>query len=165
MRRFVKGRDEYWSESRGEVVDRGFDPAPIPEAERAAVEATLAQFDAWLAPAPPDWIAGRIVTLLAHFWTPDMGDKVRGAVAADWLEIMGGLPAHAIAEACRIWLRTEKWRPKPSELYGLAHDRVKREARHRDRLRQCLEGARPTQPRGGVKPLGSVTPQPPNTQP
>lgn len=132
-------------------------PAPVPEDQYHAAQRILADLDKELAPAQRDWISGRIVTLLAHYWTADMPEKLQAAVAVDWVAILGHLPRHAIERACAEYLAGEtRWRPTPGQIRTLAEARIADKRRDRDRLAQCL-GEKPAVARGGVKRIGGLT--------
>lgn len=70
---------------------------PDEVAQNAAVIAAVS------VPAPASWISGRVATLLAHYWTPSMGDALQTAVAEDWLDELEGFPGWALHRACQWW--------------------------------------------------------------
>ncbi len=70
-----------------------------------------------------EWIAGRILTLLSHYWREDDPAEMDAALARDWCDILEGLPQDAIAKACMSYLRSEPRRkPSPGAIYALARD-------------------------------------------
>jgi hypothetical protein len=75
-------------------------------------------------PAPRKWIAGRVVTLLSHFFVAQQEAAVVEAVADDWCAILDKYPAWAIANACRWWLSRENPRKHCKPLPGDIEDRA-----------------------------------------
>lgn len=51
------------------------------------------------------WIAGRIKTLLAHFWRPDDPQPIEEAVISDWVEALVGYRTQDIQDACIAYLK------------------------------------------------------------
>lgn len=69
------------------------------------------------------WIAGRILTLLSHYWREDDPSVMDEAIARDWADILEGMPQDAIGKACMAYLRNEPRRkPSPGAIYALARD-------------------------------------------
>ena len=67
------------------------------------------------------WLAGRIETLLSHYFIPNQNDAVATAAASDWMDILGGLTQDAVSKACLEYMRTEPTRrPTPGAIYALA---------------------------------------------
>lgn len=117
-------------------------PAVITAEQAEAAKAALPAYDAFLAAPSVEWISGRIATLMVHYFVADMPVALAGAVLHDWVDILGDLPQHAIAEACRKWLRLEpRKRPTPGDIRALAMDKVGDEIKTRDRLRVLATGA------------------------
>lgn len=74
-----------------------------------------------------EWIAGRILTLLSHYWREDDPSAMDEAIARDWADILEGMPQDAIAKACRRYLTEEPRRkPTPGAIYALAREYVPR---------------------------------------
>lgn len=68
-----------------------------------------------------EWIAGRIATLLSHYWRDDDPVELLTAMAADWVEILAGMPQKAVQEACIQYLRNEPRRkPTPGAILEMA---------------------------------------------
>ncbi len=66
------------------------------------------------------WIAGRIYTLLSHYWREDDPDALTTAIANDWVEVLAGMPQRAIQNACVQYLRDEPRRkPTPGAILEL----------------------------------------------
>ena len=64
-----------------------------------------------------EWIAGRIATLLSHYWRDDDPLELLTAMAADWVEVLAGMPKDAIQQACVQYLRDEpRRRPTPGAI-------------------------------------------------
>lgn len=116
-----------------------YPPEAVTADQEQAVRAILPAYDAYLKPPSIPWLSGRAATLMAHYFTPDMPQALAGAVLNDWVDIIGDLPQHAIAEACQKWLRTEpRKRPGPGDIRELALRLVEREMTHAKRLRALL---------------------------
>ena len=70
-----------------------------------------------------EWIGGRVVTLLSHYWRDDDDDMLTAAIAADWAEVLEGLPRDAIQKACIKYQREEgRRKPTPGVVYEMARD-------------------------------------------
>ena len=68
-----------------------------------------------------DWVAGRIATLLSHYWRDDDPVELITASADDWVEILSGMPQQALQDACLKYLRDEpRRRPTPGAILALA---------------------------------------------
>jgi hypothetical protein len=67
------------------------------------------------------WIAGRIATLLSHYWRDDDPMELLTAMATDWVEVLAGMPQSALQQACIQYLRDEpRRRPTPGAILDLA---------------------------------------------
>lgn len=67
------------------------------------------------------WIAGRILTLLSHYWREDDPSAMDEAIARDWADVLEGMPQTAIEKSCKRYLRDEPRRkPTPGAIYALA---------------------------------------------
>ena len=67
-----------------------------------------------------EWIGGRIITLLSHFYRPDDPIKLTAAIGKDWADVLDGLPREAIQKACVQWMREQEYKPKPGDIYRMA---------------------------------------------
>jgi len=68
-----------------------------------------------------EWIGGRVITLLSHYYRPDDPDELTAATGADWVAVLGGLSQQFIAKACVTYLRDNPTRkPTPGAIYDLA---------------------------------------------
>lgn len=68
-----------------------------------------------------EWIAGRILTLLSHFWREDDPIELTAAIAADWVEILRPLSQSSIEKGCLAYLQNgSRAKPVPTEIYKLA---------------------------------------------
>lgn len=66
------------------------------------------------------WIAGRILTLLSHYWRDDDPVELTGAIGKDWADVLEGLPRDAIQAASLRYMRTEpRRRPTPGIIYAM----------------------------------------------
>lgn len=78
----------------------------------------------------PEWLAGRIATLLGYYFQESDADVIMEAQAEDWLDILGPYPQWAIAEACRTYLMDEPVRrPTPGAIRARAVKALDAEAR------------------------------------
>lgn len=69
------------------------------------------------------WIGGRILTLLSHYWREDDPVELTGAIGKDWADVLEGLPRDAIQAACLRYMRDEPRRkPTPGAIYAMAHE-------------------------------------------
>lgn len=74
-----------------------------------------------------EWIGGRIYTLLSHYWREDDDDMLTAAIAADWAEVLEGIPQQYIQSACIKYQRDEERRkPTPGAIYRMARDMMPR---------------------------------------
>lgn len=63
------------------------------------------------------WIAGRIQTLLSHYFQPDAPMEVQEAALGDWVEVMAHFSRQAIESACGSYLRDQpRRRPTPGDI-------------------------------------------------
>lgn len=66
------------------------------------------------------WIGGRAVTLLSHYWRDDDPVELTAAIGADWADVLEGLPQEYIQRACVRYQREEPRRkPTPGAIYQL----------------------------------------------
>lgn len=71
--------------------------------------------------APPEWIAGRIETLLSHYFQPNQPENVTEAAMTDWIRLLHGMPRHAISTACDGYIRDQpRRRPSPGDIFNRA---------------------------------------------
>ena len=102
------------------VRTKGYQRLTIGPQTRLACQDYLRQADAAMQPAPRERIHARIVTLMAHYWTPQMPEKIWEAVGLDWAEVLKDLPWSAIERAALEWLRTKDRRPTPAQFRKIA---------------------------------------------
>lgn len=123
-----------------------FRPAPVPVGQRAVAERYLADLEHEIRPADRDWLVGRILALLAHYWMPDMSETLQQAVGNDWANVLGKMPRQAIEAACREYLSTDtRARPTPGQVLKLAEAEIAEQIEQRYRLRACLHYERPAE--------------------
>ena len=68
-----------------------------------------------------EWIGGRVLTLLSHYWRHDDPVELTAAIGADWATVLEGIPQQYIQLACVEYMRTEPRRkPAPGDIYQLA---------------------------------------------
>lgn len=70
-----------------------------------------------------EWIGGRVITLLSHYWRDDDPVQLTGAIGNDWADVLEGLPQEAIAKAAIRYQREEPRRkPTPGAIYQMARE-------------------------------------------
>ncbi len=68
-----------------------------------------------------EWIGGRAITLLSHYWRPDDPVELTAAIGKDWADVLEGLPQDAIQRAAiRFQQENQKAKPTPAAIYALA---------------------------------------------
>ena len=68
-----------------------------------------------------EWIGGRAITLLNHYWRDDDPAEMDAAIGSDWADVLEGIPRGAIQKACIQYQRDEPRRkPTPGAIYALA---------------------------------------------
>jgi len=83
------------------------------------------------------WIAGRIETLLSHYFQPDAPSEIKEAAFDDWVEALWPFARKSIDAACKVYLRDQpRRRPTPGEIRNRAEgqERLAREADATDGL-------------------------------
>lgn len=66
-----------------------------------------------------EWIAGRVATLLSHFYVSPLGEAQMAAIAADWHDVLSEFPEWAIQQACLDWLSGKEGagkKPAPAQI-------------------------------------------------
>lgn len=72
-----------------------------------------------------EWVAGRVETLLSHYFQPDTPAEVETAAIGDWIEMLVSCSPDSISHACASYLRDQpRRRPTPGDIYARAklHD-------------------------------------------
>lgn len=70
-----------------------------------------------------EWIGGRALTLLSHYWREDDDDALTAAIGKDWADVLEGIPAKYIQQACIRYQQQEPRRkPTPGAIYQLAKE-------------------------------------------
>lgn len=71
-------------------------------------------------PASREWLAGRIATLMVHYFPNPLPPAVVEAMAHDWFRIIGDRPQWAISDGVDWWLGPEnkdrKRKPVPGDI-------------------------------------------------
>lgn len=68
-----------------------------------------------------EWIGGRAITLLSHYWRDDDDDALTVAMGQDWADVLEGIPAKYIQRACIRYQQDEPRRkPTPGAVYQMA---------------------------------------------
>ena len=64
-----------------------------------------------------EWIAGRVMTLLSHYFQPDNPAEVQEAAIDDWIETLAPFSQIAIELACKKYIRDQpRRRPTPGDI-------------------------------------------------
>jgi hypothetical protein len=72
------------------------------------------------------WIAGRIKTLLSHYFTPEISPELEDAAMDDWIDILSACHPEDIDHACKSYLRSQpRKRPTPGDIRGRAMENAK----------------------------------------
>lgn len=100
-------------------------------------------------PATGKWIAGRVVTLLSHYFVAQQDASIAEAVAEDWCAMLEVYPAWALSNACRWWMGLDNPRkhckPLPGDIQARAHAEM-----------EAIRAAKITLQRGIAKRPGPV---------
>lgn len=68
-----------------------------------------------------EWIGGRALTLLSHYWRDDDPIELTAAIGQDWADVLEGVPREIIQRACIMYQRDEPRRkPTPGAVYQIA---------------------------------------------
>lgn len=68
-----------------------------------------------------EWIGGRALTLLSHYWREDDPVEMTAAIGRDWADVLEGMPQDVIQSACIRYQREEPRRkPTPGAIYQIA---------------------------------------------
>ena len=68
-----------------------------------------------------EWIGGRALTLLSHYWREDDPVELTAAIGKDWADVLEGIGQEFVDRACIQYLREEPRRkPTPGEVYSRA---------------------------------------------
>ena len=70
-----------------------------------------------------EWIGGRALTLLSHYWRDDDPVELTAAIGQDWADVLEGLPQEYIQCACIRYQRDEpRKKPTPGAVYQLVKE-------------------------------------------
>ena len=68
-----------------------------------------------------EWLTGRVMVLLSHFYIQETDPAVVMAQAADWFDTLWDVPQAAVEMACRDYLRSgPRRRPSPGDIRNMA---------------------------------------------
>lgn len=74
-----------------------------------------------------EWIGGRAITLLSHYWRDDDDEALTAAMGQDWADVLEGIPQQFIQKACIQYQRDEPRRkPTPGAIYEIARNAMPR---------------------------------------
>lgn len=105
-----------------------------------AMKAHLADLQAYLAPARPDWIVERISALMGHWWSPSLPEDQLRIMALDWVKALQDQPQFALEEGIARFLKEHRRKPLPADI--LKESRAVTEA-ERQMVRRITEALRP----------------------
>lgn len=90
-----------------------------------------------------EWLTGRVMVLLSHFYQAETDPAVVRAQAADWFDTLWDVPQFAVEAACRDYLRSgPRRRPSPGDIRNMAALHLPKPSRkNADDL--AIEGPRP----------------------
>lgn len=70
-----------------------------------------------------EWIAGRALTLLSHYWRDDDPVELTAAIGRDWADVLEGLPQEFIQRAAiKFQQKFPSKKPTPAAIYALTVD-------------------------------------------
>jgi hypothetical protein len=70
-----------------------------------------------------EWIGGRAITLLSHYWRDDDPVELTAAIGRDWADVLEGIPQELIQKACIAYQRKEpRKKPTPGAIYQMARE-------------------------------------------
>lgn len=101
-------------------IERRLGSSQIGERKAAAAAARASV----LVPADREWLAGRVMVLLSHFYERREDEHEARARLQDWVEALARLPEWAVHEACVEYLGSETRTPKPADISRLARKRT-----------------------------------------
>lgn len=67
------------------------------------------------------WLAGRVTTLLGHFYEPDHDPSVFAMMVVDWVDALGGYSQDVVTRACRSYLVESNRRPTIADIAERCH--------------------------------------------
>lgn len=77
-------------------------------------------------PAASEWIAGRLQTLLSHYFQPGQDTMVSAAAGSDWMNVLAKYPQVVIETACEEWLSSKTHRPSPAHMVEICERHLRR---------------------------------------
>lgn len=149
-------------------AERGlFEPPQISNASAGLLREAWDKIDLYIRPAERRWILGRVLALLAHYFTPNTDPRVAEAIAEDWAQDLRDFPDWAILEACSSWRREEtQRRPTPGHIRNLCQKRVAPHVRLARKIKLTLaqhsQGGKPERTGLGPDMVGAQSPKLPN---
>lgn len=76
--------------------------------------------------AQGEWIAGRVATLLSHYFQPDNPQPVQDEALVDWVKQLTGYSEGQIEGACQLYLRNQpRRRPTPGDVLAYIRSQTK----------------------------------------
>ena len=94
--------------------------AQSPVATMEEAQSLLATCETLRRPVDPEWLMGRVATLLGQFFVSQTEEAEMRAMLADWRDALAEFPQWAVAEACSEWLRTQERKPTIAAIRKLA---------------------------------------------
>ena len=69
-----------------------------------------------------EWIGGRALTLLSHYWRDDDPVELTAAIGKDWADVLEGVPQEFIQLACIQYQRENpRKKPTPGSIFEMAN--------------------------------------------
>lgn len=83
-------------------------------------------------------IAGRVETMLNHYFRERMTREDWDIILDDWIDLLGGIPFWAVEYACRRWMREDRRKPTPHYIWKMASDEVLRLRKELDNRHEAI---------------------------
>jgi len=97
-----------------------FPPKIVPERAHLDAEVVLKAFRSKYPRINLNHLKAQISALLAHYYQDVKNDQINTLIATHWIAVLQEFPQDCVDKAVMHWLKTEKRKPKPSEIRGLA---------------------------------------------
>ena len=114
-------------------------PPPITGDQAEAVRKALTVLEAGMTPAHRPALSSRVITMLAHYFVPDMPQTLADAVMADWIEALSEYPNWAVNAACTRWLHGNNRKPTIADVRKECWDDIYFKRLQIDKLKSILK--------------------------
>lgn len=95
------------------------------------------QLEQGLRPCEPMMVKWHVGKLLNH-WSDRKSDGEKDEIIVDWCADLGEFSETHIAQACREWRKTQKWKPQVAEIVAICERLFQRDIESRRRIRILL---------------------------